>query len=40
MCRKLLLSALLCLVCSPLVWCQSNVSLTRLIEMNLVQNMW
>jgi len=36
--RNVLLSALLCLVCSPLAWCQSNVSLTRLIETNLVQN--
>jgi len=38
MCRKILVAALLCLVCSPPAWCQLNVSLTRLIETNLVQN--
>ncbi|MCL2622886.1 MAG: hypothetical protein FWD31_04380 [Planctomycetaceae bacterium] len=38
MSRKILLAALFCLVCPPLAWCQSNVSLTRLIETNLVQN--
>ena len=38
MCRGILLSALLCLVCSPLSWCQSYVSLTRLIETGLVQH--
>ena len=38
MSRKIFVAALLCLVGSPLAWCQSNVSLTRLIETNLVQN--
>ena len=38
MSRKIFVASLLCLVCSPLAWCQSNVSLTCLIETNLVQN--
>jgi len=38
MSQKLLLSALLCLLFPSLAWCQSNVSLTRLIETNLIQN--
>ena len=38
MSRNFLVVALLCLCFPSLSWCQSNVSLTRLIETNLVQN--
>ena len=38
MCRKMTITALLCLVSTLSALGQSNVSLTRLIETNLVQN--